>query len=108
MKIIEKWKNRETKKKLREENIRLKAEIEMLNKIPKYPVCTEERSVQKVRTKVVYYAEEHIPVEEIKRILIRNLSNHLSEFVDYDFVDNKNGELIYSASLYVATGYRNK
>ena len=50
MNPIEKWKNRETKKKLREENIRLKAEIETHLKTP-YPVCTVERNVQKVCAK---------------------------------------------------------
>ena len=50
MKLIEKWKSRETKKKLREENIRLKAEIEAHMKRT-YPVCTVERNVQKVCAK---------------------------------------------------------
>ena len=43
MNLIEKWKNRVTKKKLREENIRLKAEIEVRMKTP-YPVCTVSHS----------------------------------------------------------------
>lgn len=48
MNLIEKWKNRENKKSLREENIRLKEQVEMLQ-IPKPPVCTIERNVQAVR-----------------------------------------------------------
>lgn len=47
MNLIEKWKNRETKKKLHEENIRLKSELKAYMKIPP-PVCTVERNVQRV------------------------------------------------------------
>lgn len=50
MQIIEKWKTRETKKKLREENIRLKAEIEVNMKTP-YPVCTVGRNIHKICAK---------------------------------------------------------
>ena len=57
MQIIEKWKSRETKKKLREENIRLKAEIETRMKMP-YPVCTVERNVQKICARISYSGME--------------------------------------------------
>lgn len=67
MNLIEKWKNRETKKKLREENIRLKTEIEMLHKIPKPPVCTVERNVQKICARISYSGmESRLPSEMIK------------------------------------------
>ena len=51
--FIEKWKNRETKRSLREENIFLRAENERLSKdirmIMDYPpnVCTIDRNVQR-------------------------------------------------------------
>lgn len=108
MQIIEKWKNRETKKKLREENIRLKSEIEAYMKTP-YPVCTVERNVQKVCAKrMVTEMERGIPTEIVKHELLHKLSEHLSDFVEYDFENDRYGNAIYTAILYVATGDRRK
>lgn len=106
MKLIEKWKNRETKKKLREENIRLKSEIEAYMKTP-YPVCTVERNIQKVCAKhMVSEMERNIPSEIVKHELLHKLSEHLSDFVEYDFENDRYGDTIYKAILYVATGDR--
>lgn len=106
MNLIEKWKNRETKKKLREENIRLKAEIEAHMKTP-YPVCTVERNVQKVCAKhMITEMERGIPTEIVKHELLNKLSEHLSDFVEYDFENDRYGNTIYIATLYVATGDR--
>ena len=108
MQIIEKWKNRETKKKLREENIRLKSEIEAYMKTP-YPVCTVERNVQKVCAKrMVSEMERGIPSELIKHELLHKLSEHLSDFVEYNFENDRYGNAVYTAILYVATGDRRK
>ena len=108
MQIIEKWKNRETKKKLREENIRLKAEIEAHMKTP-YPVCTVERNVQKVCVKhMVSEMERNIPSEIVKHELLHKLSEHLSDFVEYDFENDRYGNMIYTAILHVAMGDRRK
>lgn len=106
MNLIEKWKNRETKKKLLEENIRLKAEIEAHLKTP-YPVCTVERNVQKVCAKhMITERERGIPTEIVKHELLNKLSEHLSDFVEYDFENDRYGNTIYTAILYVATGDR--
>ena len=106
MNLIEKWKSRETKKKLREENIRLKAEIDAHMKTP-YPVCTVERNVQKVCAKwTLTEMQRDIPSEIIKNELLRKLSESLSDFVEYDFENDRHGNTIYTAILYVATGDR--
>lgn len=108
MNLIEKWKNRETKKRLRKENIRLKAEIEAHMKMP-YPVCTVERNVQKVFVKrMVSEMERGIPSYIVKHELLHKLSEHLSDFVEYDFENDRYGNTIYTAILYVATGDRRK
>ena len=106
MKIIEKWKSRETKKKLREENIRLKAEIESLMKMP-YPVCTAERNVQKICARISYSGmESRLPSGMIKYELKRKLMENIESFIEYDFDKNGYGEESYTAILYVATGDR--
>ena len=108
MKLIEKWKNRETKKKLREENIRLKAEIEVHMKTP-YPVCTVDRNVQKVCVKRMHSdVERGIPSETVKHELLHMLSEYLQDFVEYDFENDRYGNTVYTAILYVATGDRRK
>ena len=107
MNLLEKWKNRETKKKLREENIRLKTEIEMLHKIPKPPVCTVERNVQKICARISYSGmESRLPSEMIKYELKRKLMENIESFIEYDFDKNGYGEENYTAILYVATGDR--
>ena len=105
MNLLEKWKNRETKKKLREENIRLKAEAEAHLKTP-YPVCTVERNIQKVYA--TWRATEWVPAEIVKEKLLNNLMVHLSDFVEYDFENDRYGNTVYTAVLYVATGDRRK
>ena len=108
MNLIEKWKNRETKKKLREENIRLKAEIEAHMKTP-YPVCTVDRNVQKVCARISYSSMElRLPSETIKHELKRKLMENIKPFIEYDFDKNGYGEENYTAILYVATGDRRK
>ena len=106
MNLIEKWKNRETKKKLREENIRLKAEIEAHMKMP-YPVCTVDRNVQKACARISYSGMElRLPSETIKHELKRKLMENIEPFIEYDFDKNGYGEENYTAILYVATGGR--
>ena len=104
MNLLEKWKNRETKKKLREENIRLKTEIEVLRETPKPPVCTVERKYSKGCGGKNFSFEEYVPAENIKGMLISDLSKYLSGFVDFDFCNNRHGDTVYTAELYVATG----
>ena len=109
MNLIEKWKSRETKKKLREENIRLKEENKILSSIPKPAVCTVERNVQRVCVKhMVSEMERGIPSEIVKHELLHKLSEHLSDFVEYDFENDQYGNTVYTAILHVATGDRRK
>lgn len=105
MNIIEKWKNRESKKKLREENIRLKAQLEVEYRRPN-PVSTIERNVQKV---CVSWNPPRIgndiPADIIKSELLHKLKDSLSDFVEYDFLDDEfTGDRVYRATLYIATG----
>lgn len=106
MNLIEKWKTRETKKKLREENTKLKTEIKMLHKIPKSPVCTVERNVQRIRAEMAFHIGENIPMETIKNILLNDLKKRLPQFVEYDFEDGTNGDRIFAVNLYVVIGDR--
>ena len=109
MQIIEKWKSRETKKKLREENIRLKEENKILSSIPKPAVCTVDRNVQKVCVKRMYSdVERGIPSETVKHELLHMLSEYLQDFVEYDFENDRYGNTVYTAILYVATGDKRK
>lgn len=74
-----------------------------------YPVCTVERNVQKVCVKrMVSEMESGIPSEIIKHELLHKFSENLSGFVEYDFENDRYGNTIYTAILYVATGDRRK
>ena len=80
MNLIEKWRSQETKKKLREENIKLKSEVETLQRIPRPPVCTVERNIQEVRgCYVVPLDKADMPVEYIKRELINGLIEYVKK-----------------------------
>lgn len=103
MNLIKKWKNRETKKKLREENIRLKAEIDAQYKIP-HPVCTVERNVQKIQHNFAVRSSDLIPTEVIKDTIVRGIMNNIKNFVDYDFYDTNYGQRVYFGSIFVVTG----
>lgn len=107
MNLIENWKNRETKKSLREENIRLKEQVEMLQ-VPKLLVCTIERNVQAVRASFeVNRWDREMPAEFIKDECIRQMVDHLKPFIEYDFHDiRETGGRVYTGTLYVATGDR--
>lgn len=113
MNLIEKWKSRETKRSLREENIALRAENERLNKdirmIMDYPpnICTIDRNVQRVVARKVVprgmYAQGY-PEEQIKYDLRRILIDQVIPFVEYDFSSDKEMSHVYTATLYIATG----
>ena len=107
MNLIEKWKNRETKQKLREENIRLQEENRCLRSIPRPNICTIERNVQKI-CGCFEVNEKTLPIPEeyIKRDILRNMLDSLLPFIEYDFHDNGHGGKIYTGTLYVATGDR--
>lgn len=104
MSLFEKWKNRETKKKILQENIRLKAEIEALYKIPESPVCTVERNVQKICASCTINGPQiDVASEIVKHELLHKLTKHLSNFVEYDFSNDRYGNMTYKAILYAVT-----
>lgn len=106
MKVIEWFKNRETKKKLKEENIRLHAEIETIRKTP-VPVCTVERNIQQICfQRKVGIGEREVPDYIIKEQINRGLMDEIKHFVEYDFFDTNYGERHYTGTIYVATGDR--
>lgn len=77
----------------------------MLHKIPKPPVCTVERNVQKICARISYGGMElSLSSETIKRELKRKLMENIEPFIEYDFGKNGYGEENYTAILYVATG----
>lgn len=110
MNLIEKWKNRETKKKLREENIRLKWKVENLENLRRTPsVCTIERNVQAVHSEyAVPSYKSDTPEGIIKVRIASNLMDYLMPFIEYDFRDNPHGGKVYTGTLYVATGDRKR
>jgi len=92
MKLWEKWKNRETKKKLRAENAALK---ELLAR----PLPVVERDVIAVRREMIL--EPNIPVEVTKRVVAREMSDYLNPYIEWD-VKDQSGEKILSGTLMVA------
>lgn len=106
MNLIEKWKNRETKKSLREENIRLKAQVEMLYRV-KPPVCTVERNVQEIRSIFTIRRDDPMIVDYAKDEVKHGLLQYISPFIDWDIEgDYETGDKILIGTLYVATGDR--
>lgn len=104
MNLIEIWKNRETKRKLREENIRLREENKCLKNIPYSSVCTVERNVQRIQASIDVSLEEleYMPTEAIKKEIACNIMEHLIHFIEYSFEDVKR-EKRCIGTLYVAT-----
>lgn len=110
MHLIEKLKNYKTKKKLREENIRLKAQIDANLKRP-FPVMTVDRNIQKVKFSIEISQmdlERGMPAEYIKKNIVNGIAKYIEPMIEYDFVDIAGyGGKIYTGTLYVATGDRN-
>lgn len=117
MNLIEKWKNRETKAKLREENIRLternkeldsqlKASFGIMNR-PN--IIREERNIHKLMAKYLVRRDSiydcSLNSEYIKHEIAKNMVYELEQIMDFDFHDTKEGR-IYIGSLYIATGDR--
>lgn len=119
MNLIEIWKNRETKKKLREENIRLteknKNLEEQLSKVftmnlsRPTNIIREERNIHKLISRYLVrkgdFYERDMPVEYIKREIARNMLTELEHTIEYDFYDTEIGR-VYTGVLWVATGDR--
>ena len=105
MNLIEKWKNRETKKRLREENTRLKAEIEVLHKIPKPPVCMVERNVQRIRSRFIIRQNDVMTADYAKEKVKHDLVAYISPIIEWNLEDEYGTrDKILIGTLYVATG----
>lgn len=92
------FKNFQTKKQLKEENIKLKALLSCSMRV--YDV---ERNIQKVQSSfAVSYHERDIPEEIIKRQIEKNMIDVIKPFIDYDIKDDGNGGKICCGYLYVA------
>lgn len=108
MNLIEKWKNRETKKKLREENIRLSErnnilELELKRQCFK-PIHTidyfNKKEIHTLKTSCVLRGE---PIEYIKREIQEGLFDQVCDAIEYDLHDELVGK-VYTGTLYVAIG----
>ena len=104
MNLIQKWMNRETKAKLREENIRLQATIAALNNQPPH-VCTVERNIQRVGASyhVSRFEKDMPPERYIKRKIVEQMIEYLEPFVEWNFTNDDKGNMIYRGSLCVST-----
>ena len=98
MNLVEKWKIRETKKKLRD-----------LNDTDK-KIYVDSKNIQKLGVKVLMKKE--CPNEVMKQNLFRKLclESNLIDFVEYDFCDSQEyeGLMFCTLTLYVAKGDNRK
>ena len=117
MNLIEIWKNRETKKKLKEENIRLSARNEELKRQldislhikPPTNILREERNIHKLRAQFLVERNNpygmDFPTDYIKREISGNMLKELEQVIEYDFYDTEIGR-VYTGTLWATTGDR--
>lgn len=115
MKLVEKLKNYKTKKKLKEENIRLSTRNEELKRqldislYIKHPtnVIREEHNIHKLRAQFLVERNNpyqmDFPVENIKRQIAGNMLKELEQSIEYNFYDTEVGR-VYTGTLWAATG----
>lgn len=94
------FKNFVTKKKLKEENERLKRMITISTRI--CDVEKNEKEVKKVSSSFTVPNGENIPEEVVKHQIAKNMIQFLQPLIFYDFSDNIYGGKTYYGSLYVA------
>ena len=88
MNIIKKWKNRETKKKLREENKRLK---EMLSMQWKNPTLVSCRRVKFEKVSAITTVPKYIPDNYINSNLSQKIAERISPFMKKEIVGEEHG-----------------
>lgn len=86
--IIEKWKNRETKKKLREENKRLK---EMLSPQWKNPALVGCHIVKLEKVSAITTVPKYIPENYINSNLSQKIAEKISPFMKKEIVGEEHG-----------------
>lgn len=104
MNLIEKWKNRETKKKLREENLKLKEQLKF-NAKPRNILSVENKRIEKLCVTHQLPPTDDVPSEYIKRSAEQTLLYQLLPYIDYKISDGGTlGGKAYSATVYVVAG----
>ena len=88
MNLIEKWKNRETKKKLREENMKLK---EMLLPQWKNPALVRHRQVKLEKVSAITTVPKYIPENYINSNLSQKIAEKVSPFMKKEIVGEEHG-----------------
>lgn len=104
MNFFRKWKNRETKKRLKEENVRLKREIDFMRTISQSNIVIVDKKVKTLRVQeILSDFMEEIPVDIIKKRMICNLAEHLESFVEWKLEDDYGGteNKVLTGTLYV-------
>jgi hypothetical protein len=100
--IIQKWKNRETKAKLRLENARLKAEIQALQSIRMPQIHAVERGVRKLECNYAVSNMDPVSEEFIKDRITEQFKYALEPFVEWNFKDGYGTSKVYTGSIYLA------
>ena len=88
MNLIEKWKNRETKKKLREENMKLK---EMLLPQWKNPALVGCHIVKLEKVSAITTVPKYIPENYINSNLSQKIAEKISPFMKKEIVGEEHG-----------------
>ena len=88
MNLIEKWKNRETKKKLREENKKLK---EMLLPQWKNPALVGCHIVKLEKVSAITTVPKYIPENYINSNLSQKIAEKISQFMKKEIVGEEHG-----------------
>ena len=88
MNLIEKWKNRETKKKLREENKKLK---EMLSPQWKNPALVGCHIVKLEKVSAITTVPKYIPENYINSNLSQKIAEKISPFMKKEIVGEGHG-----------------
>ena len=104
MNLIEKWKNRETKKKLREENLKLKERLG-INAVPTNVLSVDNKRIEKLCVTHQLPTTDDLPSEYIKRSAEQSLLYQLLPYIDYEISEGGIlGGKTYSATVYVVAG----
>lgn len=106
MNLIEKWKNRVTKKKLLEENLKLKEQLE-IKAINTNILYVDKKRVEElcVTHQLPPTDNDDIPSEYIKRSAEQSLLYQLLPYIDYKISEGGIlGGKTYSATVYVVAG----
>ena len=107
MNLIEKWKTRETKKKLREENRELKAELH--DQMIKKSILSQtlEKNTRTIRSSIMIKPNDIITVDDAKDMLKRDLMEIAPSFIEWYLEDDhRTGDRILTGTLYVVMGDR--